>query len=150
MRASDALADRDPVHLVRDLTLVVRNAVRPPGYPEPWAIVGNHVVVRHADIPDCYAMFAHLACGSVAVGVGTHVEAGDLLAAVGHTGNSTAPHLHFQLMTTDDPTTADALPSAFEVYEFRRGGRLDSCTQRGSGQVHGYPLGRLTVAPVAE
>jgi murein DD-endopeptidase MepM/ murein hydrolase activator NlpD len=122
VRASDGLVDRDPVHLLRDLGLVLRNAVRPPGYPEPWAIVGNHVIVEHADIPDCFAMYAHLAHGSVAVAVGTLVDAGDLLGAVGHTGNSTAPHLHFQLMTTDDPTTAAAIPCAFSMYEFQRDG----------------------------
>jgi murein DD-endopeptidase MepM/ murein hydrolase activator NlpD len=119
VRASDGLIDRDPVHLVRDFGLVLRNAVRPPGYPEPWAMVGNHVVVRHDAGANCYGMYAHLARGSLAVDVGSYVDAGDAIAAVGHTGNSTAPHLHFQLMTTDDPTTADALPCAFSSCDVR-------------------------------
>ena len=123
VRASGGVVDRDPVHLVRDVGLVIRNAVKPPGFPEPWAMLGNHVIVRHADLPDCYAMYAHLAHRSVGVAVGTRVEAGDVIAAVGHTGNSTAPHLHFQLMTADDPTIASATPCAFEKYEFHRDGR---------------------------
>jgi murein DD-endopeptidase MepM/ murein hydrolase activator NlpD len=122
VRASDDIDDRDPVQLVRDLGLVVRNAVRPPGHPEPWAMIGNHVIMRHAHLPDCYAMYAHLASGSANVAVGTSIDTGDVLGAVGHTGNSTAPHLHFQLMTTDDPTAAQAIACAFSAYEIHRDG----------------------------
>jgi hypothetical protein len=34
---------------------------------------------------------------------GQRVRAGEVLGRVGHTGNSTAPHLHFQLMDSADP-----------------------------------------------
>ena len=58
-------------------------------------ILGNHVIARSGEI---FAGFAHLAPGSVAVVEGQTVAAGEILGRVGHTGNSTAPHLHFQLM----------------------------------------------------
>ena len=122
VRADDSMADTEPVHLVRDLARVVRNAVRPPGWPEPWAMCGNNVVVRHRDQPDVYAAYAHIRQGSLHIRAGDGVLAGDPLGEVGHTGNSTAPHLHFQLMTTADPSTADAVPCAFRRYERRDGG----------------------------
>ena len=60
--------------------------------------------------------------GSVAVAVGQQVRAGDVLGRVGHTGNSTAPHLHFQLMDGPDPLTARGVPCAFRTYEVWREG----------------------------
>jgi murein DD-endopeptidase MepM/ murein hydrolase activator NlpD len=49
---------------------------------------------------------------------------------VGHTGNSTGPHLHFQLRDSADPLTATAVPSAFAEYLIQRGGRWER-VQRG-------------------
>ena len=68
-------------------------------------VLGNHVILRCGDD---YAGFAHLATGTVAVEVGQAVRVGDLLGRVGHTGNSTAPHLHFQLMDGPDPPSRGA------------------------------------------
>jgi murein DD-endopeptidase MepM/ murein hydrolase activator NlpD len=58
--------------------------------------------------------------GSVVVRAGQAVRVGDVLGRVGHTGNSTAPHLHFQLMDGPDPITARGVPCAFRAYEVER------------------------------
>jgi murein DD-endopeptidase MepM/ murein hydrolase activator NlpD len=57
----------------------------------------------------------------VAVREGQQVSAGDVIGRVGHTGNSTAPHLHFQLMDGPDPMAAHGLPCAFAAYDVQRG-----------------------------
>ncbi len=82
-------------------------------------VMGNYVILKCDDV---YAGFAHLTTGSVAVEAGQQVRVGDTLGRVGHTGNSTAPHLHFQLMDGPDPLTARGVPCAFREYEVWRDG----------------------------
>jgi murein DD-endopeptidase MepM/ murein hydrolase activator NlpD len=45
------------------------------------------------------------------------MKKGDVLGKVGHSGNSTAPHLHFQLMDSSDILVAKGIPCAFERYD---------------------------------
>lgn len=117
VRAVDGVEERRRVHPVRELVLAMWTALtfRPEHLPR---VVGNHVVLRGGDR---FAAFAHFAPGSVAVGAGQHVRAGDVLGRVGHTGNSTSPHLHLQLMDAADPLVAKGLPCAFAAYEVERG-----------------------------
>jgi hypothetical protein len=118
LRASAAVRDPRRVEPFLDLARVIGNSVAYLlGRKDPWPFVGNHVLLRSSEQDDVFAMYAHLAHQSVAVQVGDHVRSGDLIGQVGHTGNSTAPHLHFQLMDGPDPATATGLACAFERYE---------------------------------
>jgi murein DD-endopeptidase MepM/ murein hydrolase activator NlpD len=54
---------------------------------------GNVVVVDHGN--GWQSLYAHLSAYSV--GCGSYVYQGDPIAAVGNTGNSSGPHLHFEL-----------------------------------------------------
>jgi hypothetical protein len=69
---------------------------------------GNHVVLDLGD--GVYAAYAHLERGSVAVRPGDRVRAGDVIARAGNSGNSTEPHLHFQLMDHPKPMYSAGLP----------------------------------------
>jgi len=54
---------------------------------------GNLVVVDHGD--GLATAYAH--ASAILVGVGQQVSQGDTVSLVGSTGNSTGPHLHFEV-----------------------------------------------------
>ncbi|MEU7010774.1 M23 family metallopeptidase [Streptomyces sp. NPDC046332] len=69
---------------------------------------GNAIVVKHAN--GKYSQYAHLS--KINVHVGQKVGAGQKIALSGNTGNSSGPHLHFEIRTT--PNYGSALnPAAF-------------------------------------
>jgi murein DD-endopeptidase MepM/ murein hydrolase activator NlpD len=75
---------------------------------------GNHVVVAMGG--GRYAFYAHLVPGSVRVKVGQRVRPGDVLGLLGNSGNSNAPHLHFQLMDGPSPLGAEGIPYRFSTF----------------------------------
>lgn len=66
-----------------------------PGSLNPYVLVGNCVVIEHRT--NEFSMLAHFQRGSVAVKAGDHVQRGQLLGKCGNSGNSSEPHLHYQL-----------------------------------------------------
>jgi hypothetical protein len=71
-------------------------------------ILGNHVVVDHGD--GVHSAYAHLRRGSARVAVGDRVRCGEVVGEVGNSGNTTEPHLHFQLMDAPYVTGAAGIP----------------------------------------
>jgi murein DD-endopeptidase MepM/ murein hydrolase activator NlpD len=87
---------------------------------------GNHIV---QDIVDgegnhYYAFYAHLKTGSVKVKPGDRLTTGQVIANLGNTGNTDAPHLHFHVMSAPDPLMANGLPFIFK--SFTLDGRIAS------------------------
>lgn len=78
--------------------------------------VGGNVVTL--DLGDgLFASYAHLQPGSVKVRVGDRVSRGQALGAIGNSGDSRWPHLHFQV--TDGPSLlgSEGLPYVIDAYE---------------------------------
>jgi hypothetical protein len=81
----------------------------------PGDYAGNRVVVQQG--PGVWATYAHLQPGSILVREGERVAADQPLGRVGNTGNSFAPHLHFQLSDGPDLTTSNSLPFVLGRYD---------------------------------
>lgn len=73
-----------PIHAVREGRVVFAGAHG--GY-------GNFIVVDHGD--GVLTRYAH--CQRIDVEVGQEIQANDIIGAVGTTGHSTGPHLHFEV-----------------------------------------------------
>lgn len=76
------------------------------------AVLGNHVVIQHPDGE--YSVYAHLRPRSISVRAGASVAAGRKLGEVGTSGNSTEPHLHFQMSDCADVAACRAIPIRFK------------------------------------
>lgn len=96
-------------------------------------VTGNHVIQKIG--PHVYAMYAHLTPNSVKVKVGQRVRRGQLLATAGNSGNSSAPHLHFQLMSRNSPLGSNSIPYVFDDFVFagRITGSLRDADETGRG-----------------
>lgn len=127
IETSDGYRERRRVHLISDLAVVIKNALflntknRGTGSQNRYLrpVLGNYIIIECKE--NLFAMFAHLQNGSVRVKVDQEVATGDVIANVGHSGNSTAPHLHFQFMDTSDLLVAKGRPFLFREYELLKG-----------------------------
>jgi hypothetical protein len=88
---------------------------KPPPIPPIEETVGNHVIVEIG--PNTYVLYAHMDPGSVKVRVGQHVEKGQELGVIGTSGNSTTPHVHFQLLSTPTFFPSNSLPYVFDQFD---------------------------------
>ena len=115
----DYYAFGTPLSAPADGTVVaVEDSLR--DYPTPgslwpewrtYKITGNAVVIEHDDGE--YSMLAHLQEGSATVAEGDTVERGDVVGRCGNSGNSSEPHLHYQLMDRSNFWTAAGLVPRF-------------------------------------
>ena len=79
-----------PVYAVADGIVVTTNA---------WTTsYGNHVIIAHYN--GLYTLYAHGQMGSICVSEGQSVKQGQQIMRVGSTGNSSGPHLHFEVRTS--------------------------------------------------
>jgi murein DD-endopeptidase MepM/ murein hydrolase activator NlpD len=69
--------------------------------------------------PGTYVLYAHMDPGSMRVRVGQRVEKGQELGLIGTSGNSTTPHLHFQLLSTPTFFPSNSLPYAFDQFDLQ-------------------------------
>lgn len=82
-----------------------------PGEMNPNIPEGNCVIIEHKHKE--YSMLAHLKQNSIQVQEGETVTAGQLIGLCGNSGNSSEPHLHFQVMDTVDFTKGKSIRIRF-------------------------------------
>lgn len=74
-------------------------------------LTGNYVLIDHGK--NEYSVYAHLQPGSVRVHAGDQVKAGTIIGKLGSSGNSTEPHLHFQVCDKPELLMCAGVPVNF-------------------------------------
>jgi len=105
---------------------------------------GNHIVLDLGG--GKYALYAHLKPGSVKVREGDTVKRGQVMAQVGNTGNTTAPHLHFHIM--DGPSTLGSNGLPYVIDSFEVTGKVPSTEAFDKAEAEGTPLEIIVVDKV--
>jgi len=73
---------------------------------------GNCVIVQHKN--NEYSMLAHLKQNSIVVNEGETIKQGQLIGLCGNSGNSSEPHLHFQVMNSANYFNGRSIRIRFE------------------------------------
>jgi murein DD-endopeptidase MepM/ murein hydrolase activator NlpD len=89
-----------------------------------YVVYGNYVLVRHG--PSLFSGYMHLQPGQMRVKPGMQVKRGAVIGLVGNSGNSTEPHLHFQLQDGPDGNKSWGVDPVFERVVVTRDGRTDT------------------------
>ena len=82
------------------------------GFQGTCPFFGNFVSVVHQDGSE--AFYLHMVTNSPVVVAGQEVRRGDVLGALGNTGNSTGPHVHFHV---NGPGSTISIPARFELFQ---------------------------------
>jgi len=95
-----------------------------PQYPN-GGDVGNHVVIDHGHSE--YSLIAHMRAGSVRVRAGQRIAQGEQIGELGNSGDTSGPHMHYQLQDGPRWEYADGLPVRFEnLSSLARGSYFDA------------------------
>jgi hypothetical protein len=105
---------------------------------------GNSVILDLGE--QQYAMYAHMQPGTIQVRVGQRVNAGQLLGLVGNSGNSVAPHLHFQVTDRSSSLAANGLP--YEMRDFQVTGKTSGTKAFDEAEEKGTSLAITTMSSV--
>ncbi|MCK6588517.1 MAG: M23 family metallopeptidase [Polyangiaceae bacterium] len=99
-----------------------------PGVVNKYDLHGNYVVIDHENGE--YSLMAHFIPGSLTVRKGQRVEAGAQLGLCGNSGQSTMPHLHWQVMDNPLAHLARGVAPRYLPYE-RNGDTTQALPDRG-------------------
>jgi hypothetical protein len=93
-----------------------------------------------------YAMYAHIQPGSIEVHMGDRVKLGQVIGLVGNTGNSVAPHLHFQVTAGSSSLASNGLP--YEIRDFYVTGKTAGTKAFDEAEEKGTPLAVMQMSYV--
>ena len=121
----DGVDERNPVNVVNDLRYARRitrdyidNSV------DSKYLMGNSVIIKTNKSE--YIVLAHLQKNSIVVKPGQSVDVSSVIGKLGHSGNSTMPHLHLQAMDSLDFRKAKGIPVIFsQYYAIENGNTVD-------------------------
>lgn len=80
----------------------------------PENATGNYISMKIGDSQ--YVFYEHLKPGSIRVKPGQKVKKGQVIAAIGFTGQTTGPHLHLHIADSNSPLGAEGVPFEFDYY----------------------------------
>ncbi len=105
-------------------------------------IAGNYIIIKHNE--DEYSTLAHLKKDSMVVKVGDKVMGGQKIATCGNTGNSSEPHLHFQVQDGADFYASAGLPVRFASIKLNRQPNYNKMDPRPYMEIEKIPEGLIT------
>ncbi len=76
---------------------------------------GNYVALRLEN--GLFVFYEHLKPGSIRVREGDRVRRGEAIGAIGFTGHSMGPHLHFHLADANSPLGAEGMPFVIDAFD---------------------------------
>jgi hypothetical protein len=94
-----------------------------PGVLNPYFATGNTVILRHDD--RTFSVYAHLQPGKLRVKKGQAVKRGAVLGLCGNSGNSSEPHLHFQLQDGARFDQSFGVEAVFQKVPVTRNGKTE-------------------------
>jgi murein DD-endopeptidase MepM/ murein hydrolase activator NlpD len=100
---------------------------------------GNHIVLDLGN--DQFAFYAHFKPGSIkaqGVKAGERVCRGQVLGLVGNSGNTSVPHLHFQVMSSPSTLGSNGVP--YLIKDFELLGKIPSTDAFDKAEQEGTPL----------
>ncbi|MCU1290835.1 MAG: zinc-dependent peptidase peptidase family [Acidobacteria bacterium] len=97
-----------------------------PGEMNRMLAAGNMVIIKHPE--GDYSLFAHFKQNSVRVRVGDKVAKGQTIGLCGNSGNSSEPHLHFQIQNAPFFEDEGTMKVFFEKMSIKRDGKTETKT----------------------
>ncbi len=111
----DGIDERNPVNVFDDLRYAAEiTRSYKDNLVDPKYLLGNSVIIKTDNLE--YIVIAHLQKNSIMVKPGQSVDSSMVIGKLGHSGNSTMPHLHLQAMDDLDFRKAKGLPIIFSQY----------------------------------
>ena len=98
-----------PVLCVKDGTVIKSEAAK--NAAGQYISYGEHIMIDHHD--GTFTLYAHMQPNSRMVQVGDEVKQGQQIGVVGTTGNSTGPHLHFEVRSGSSAYSARVDPGPY-------------------------------------